>query len=284
MAGKRATKKRTSRKGKSKSHVMTIPQLRKAFEHIETFVELHCKTPKPELVKQFKQEWKLTFKKEIDTKEAEAYVEHALEGLKRKKPSQRKHSGGAMALTGAPILADTRPGLYISPGVNQGSYAQVPAYIDKGFWNPEIGRQYDPVPGQTHYPAATPYGMGSNKVSGGAKTRKRKGKNKQSGGGILEGISSAIGQFSVSSAVNQLMMRPGLYINPVPSTQDNLATANLANALPQSPDPSQTRMNYQSNLTGVEPPFASSSLTRLPTTNSDAPVKAWFSSSDYSTN
>lgn len=280
MAGKRATKKRGSRKGKSKSHVMTIPQLRKAFEHIETFVELHCKTPKPQLVKQFKQEWKLTFKKEIDTKEAEAYVEHALEELKRKKPSQRKHSGGAQTLTGAPLLADTRPGLYISPGVNQGSYAQVPAYIDKGFWNPEIGRQYDPVPGQTHYPAYTPYGMGSNRVSGG--TRKRKGKNQQSGGGIFDTISSAIGDLSVSKAVNQFIMRPGLYIDPVPSFQDNAATAKLANPLPQSPDPSQTRMNYQSNLTGTEPPNATSSITKLPTVLD--PRHAWFQKADYSTN
>jgi len=279
MAGKRATKKRTSKKTKSKNHVMTIPQLRKAFEHIETFVELHCKTPKPALVKQFKQEWKLTFKKEIDTKEAEAYVEHALEELKRKKPTQRKHSGGAMALTGAPILADTRPGLYISPGVNEGSYAQVPAYIDKGFWNPEIGRQYDPVPGQTHYPAYTPYGMGSNKVSGG--TRK-KGKKQQSGGGVFDSISSAIGQFSASQAVNQLMMRPGLYVSPVPSFQDNTATARLANTLPQSPDPSQTRMNYQSNLTGIHIPNATSSLTKLPTI--EDPLYAWFKKSDYSTN
>jgi hypothetical protein len=281
MAGKRATKKRTSRKTKSKSHVMTIPQLRKAFEHIETFVELHCKTPKPALVKQFKQEWKLTFKKEIDTKEAEAYVDHALEELKRKKPSQRKHSGGAMALTGAPILTDTRPGLYISPGVNEGSYAQVPAYIDKGFWNPEIGRQYDPVPGQTHYPAYTPYGMGSNRVSGGTR-KKRGGKKQQSGGGVLDTISDAIGQFSASRAVNQLMMRPGLYVSEVPSAQDNLATARLANSMPQSPDPSQTRTNYQSNLTGIEPPFASSSITRLPTITN--PLQAWFQKSDYSTN
>ena len=234
MAGKRATKKRGSRKQKSKSHVMTIPQLRKAFEHIETFVELHCKTPKADLVKQFKQEWKLTFKKEIETKEAEAYVEHALEELKRKKPSQRKHSGGAYALTGAPILADTRPGLYISPGVNEGSYAQVPAYIDKGFWNPEIGRQYDPVPGQTHYPSATPYGLGSNQAGGRTKKRRRN----QKGGGIFD----AMGQF---------FMRPTFSSTPPPNVLDDVTTASMAKPLPPGGDPSQSKTPYQSNLTGI---------------------------------
>jgi hypothetical protein len=273
MAGKRATKKRGSRKQKSKSHVMTIPQLRKAFEHIETFVELHCKTPKADLVKQFKQEWKLTFKKEIETKEAEAYVEHALEELKRKKPSQRKHSGGAYALTGAPILADTRPGLYISPGVNEGSYAQVPAYIDKGFWNPEIGRQYDPVPGQTHYPAYTPYGLGSNRVSGGTRKKGKKQQKQQQGGGLFD---------SIGSAVNQFMMRPALYMNPVPTAQDNAASAFMAKPLPQSGDPSQTRLNYQSNLRGTEPPYTSSTITNLPTTQ-NLGINAWFKNSDYST-
>ena len=235
MAGK--TKKRQSKKqGRSKKHVMTIPQLRKAFEHVETFIELHHKKSKPDLVRAFKEEWKKTFKKEIDIKEAEAYVEHALEEIRHKKPHERKHSGGAMALAGAPILQDTRPGLYISPGVNQGSYAQVPAYVDSGFWNPEIGRQYDPVPGQTHYPAYTPYNMGSNKVSGGG-TRKKTRQNKQFGGDFWNNAT-------------QFLTNP-FPAQPVPSTLNNITSAVMAKSLPQSPDPSQTHLPYASNLTGA---------------------------------
>jgi hypothetical protein len=261
MAGKRGTKKRSS--SKKSNHVFTIPELRKAFEHIETFVELHCKKSVPVLSKLFKEEWKKTFKKDITMKEAEAYVENELKIIHQKKPSERKHSGGAMALTGAPILADTRPGLYISPGVNEGSYAQVPAYVDKGFWNPEIARQYDPVPGQTHYPAYTPYGMGSNKaLIGGRRTRRNN--KKQTAGGLLSAASQFFG------------MRPIFGDMPPPSFADNARNAAMASApLPQSPSPAETRLAYASNLTGQGIPVNPSSVTVLPTT-ANIPA-AWYS-------
>jgi hypothetical protein len=254
MAKKRgATKKKGAKK--QHAHVMTIPQLRKAFEHVETFVELHHKKPRKELVSLFQEEWKLTFKKEIDTNEAEAYVDHALSEIQHKNPKDRKHSGGAMALTGAPVLSETRPGLYISPGVNEGSYAQVPAYVDKGFWNPEQGRSYDPVPGQTHYPSATPYGLGSNRVSGGAKKNTRK---KQKGGGFLD----------------QFFMRPVFSYNPPPAYLDTVTTAALAKTLPQSPDPSQTELSYQSCYKGLGLPLGGVSLLRPSTT--PIPTSNWF--------
>jgi hypothetical protein len=248
-------KKRGSKKQqKQKQAIMTIPQLRKAFEHVETFVEIHCKKPEKELVKLFQEEWKKTFKKEIDTKEAEAYVAHALEIIHQKHPKDRKHSGGAMALTGAPILQDTRPGLYISPGVNQGSYAQVPAYVDKGFWNPEIGRYYDPVPGQTTYPSATPYGLGSNAFTGGSRKNKtKKNKNKSQKGGTILG------------AVNQFLFRPTFSTQPPPSLLDNVTSAAMAKTLPQSPDPSQTRIPYLSNLNGPGERAIYATATPIPT-------------------
>jgi hypothetical protein len=267
MAGKtkkRGTKKGSTKKRQTKSSVLTIPELRKAFEHVETFVELHCKKPKAVLVKLFKEEWKKTFKKQIDTKEAEAYIENELQAIHHKKPHQRKHSGGAMALQGAPILSETRPGLYISPGVNQGSYAQVPAYVDKGFWNPEIGRQYDPVPGQTHYPDATPYGMGSNKALVGGTRRKKK--NQQKGGDVL----GAIGQF---------FMRPVFTQSPPPNVFDNTTTKLMAIDNKQlGPSPAENNINsrYLSDLNGINPPQFKTTVTTLPTT-SDTP-KAWYTS------
>jgi len=251
MAKKRGATKKKGSKKQQQSHVMTIPQLRKAFEHVETFVELHHKQPRKELVALFREEWKLTFKKEIDAKEAEAYVDHALDEIQHKNPKNRKHSGGAMALTGAPVLSETRPGLYISPGVNQGSYAQVPAYVEKGFWNPEQGRSYDPVPGQTTYPSATPYGLGTNTVSGGGSKNTRK---KQKGGGFLD----------------QFFMRPVFSYNPPPSYLDNVTTSCMAKTMPQSPDASQTVLPYQSNFMGVGVP-SRTTFTPIPTTN-------WFSS------
>jgi hypothetical protein len=125
----------------------------------------------------------------VDEEAAKAYVEHALSEIPKKHPKQRRHHGGAVALGGAPLLAnDTRPGLYISPGVNQGSYAHVPAYVDKGFWNPEQARDYDPVPGQTHYVTRTPMGLGSNQA-GGTRSRTRK---QQKGGSLMATMAQMI--------------------------------------------------------------------------------------------
>ena len=250
--GKHKTKTQKKQKGqknqknqKNQSAVMTIPQLRKAFEHVETFVEIHSQKPKRELVPLFQEEWKKTFYKEIDRKDAEAYVEHALSEISQKDPKHRKHSGGAQPLAGAALLADTRPGVYISPGVNNGSYAQVPAYIDKGFWNPSIGRTYDPVQGQTTYPVYTPATLGSNAALKGGARRKRqtqrqrnRSSRNQQGGGIVD----AMTQF--------FTMRPIFSTVPPTNVGDDATTAAMAKPLPQSPDPSQTRTPYLSPLTG----------------------------------
>jgi hypothetical protein len=191
----KATKRTKSRKAQHHGHVMTIPELRRAFEHIESFVEIHSHKPKETLVKEFRQEWERTFKKEVDTVSAKAYVEHVLEQVKHKKPHERRHSGGAMPLAGAPLAYDaTRPGLYVSAGVNQGSYAVVPSYVQSGFnvAIPEIAKQMDPVAGQTVYPTRTPAGLGDNSVMfGGGKKGK---KTKQSAGGLLGDISTAVTQ------------------------------------------------------------------------------------------
>jgi len=233
-AGTKKQKKQKKQKKGHQSEVMTIPELRKAFESIETFLELHANHPRKELVKLFQQEWKKIFHKEIETKEAEAYVEHALQELKGKNPKQRRHAGGAMPLGGAPLLYDTRPGEYISPGVNQGSYPHVPAYVDRGFWNPEIGRQYDPVPGQTHYPSATPYGLGSNQAGGRTKKRRRN----QKGGNIVD-------------AVGQFFMRPIFSSAPPTNVLDDVTSASMAKSVPPGSDASQCKTPYQSNLTGI---------------------------------
>jgi len=238
--GKRKSKTQKKQLKQSKQgHIMTIPQLRKAFEHVETFVEIHSQKPKRELVQLFQEEWKKTFYKEIDVADAEAYVDHALQEINQKHPRQRKHSGGAQPLAGAALLADTRPGVYISPGVNSGSYAQVPAYIDKGFWNPAIGRTYDPVQGQTTFPVYTPTTLGSNAALKGGTRRRQKSRN-QKGGSIL----GALNQF--------FTMRPVFFTVPPTSIGDDATSAAMAKPLPQSSDPSQTRTPFLSPLTGKD--------------------------------
>jgi len=226
----RKTKKASA---KAKVHIMTIPEIRRAFEHVETFVEIHASKPKHELVAAFQNEWRLTFKKEVDKEGATAYVEHVLSELPKKHPKHRRHHGGAVPLSGAPLLGgETHPGVYIVPGVNQYSYAQVPNYVDKGFWNPEQARDYDPVPGQTHYVTRTPMGLGSNQA-GGAKTRKQK-KQTQQGGGL-------------GSIMNQFVFNP-FASSPSPTSplKDGYSYLN-ATELPDSPDASQRHPSYQMN-------------------------------------
>ena len=234
-------KTKKAKKGEHHDGIMTIPELKRAFEHVEEYVELHHTVPLTKLVPMFQEEWKRTFYREVDRGSAKAYVQHALKQLEHKPHKERRHYGGAMALTGAPLDYTTRPGLYITPGVDQGSYAVVPKYIDSGFWNPEQGRDYDPVAGQTHYVTRTPEGMGSNAVhfkggsrqsqSGGKKTLKRK----QRGGDFLNDL---------YVAAKQAIFNPQVAtVPPLNPIDDGIR---MFRGLPvgPSPDASQRGPNY----------------------------------------
>jgi len=215
---------------------MNIPELRQAFEHIEQWVR--SRTDKgPGLVRAFQEEWDHTFRKPVDKASAEAYIEHVRSetppSVKKTRRRQRQSGGTAAPLAGAPLDYTTRPGLYITPGVNQGSYAQVPAYVQSGFWNPEVAQLYDPVPGQTIYPTRTPLGMGSNLAGGGKK--KRKG-GSQKGGSLWS---------SSMDSIHQLMMRPIPAGSQPPNPAFDAQTGMRGQPLGQSPDVTQTRLNYQ---------------------------------------
>ena len=228
MSQKKHRKQQKTKKVAKGVHVMTIPELRRAFEHVEAFVEIHASMPKQELVKAFQKEWRLTFKKEVDEEGAKAYVEHALAEIPKKHPRHRRHHGGAVPLVGAPLMGnEVRPGVYTAPGVDQGSYAMVPAYVDKGFWNPEQARGYDPVAGQTHYVTRTPMGMGSNQA-GGSKTKKRS----QKGG-------------SVMSVLQQALFNPFMGGDVPTSPLKDAASWWNVTGMPPSPDASQRNPPYK---------------------------------------
>jgi hypothetical protein len=226
----RRTKKQ-SKKGKqskSKSHIMTIPELRRSFEHIETFVHQHKRSK--DLVKMLQEEWLKVFKKKLDKESASAFVNHTVK--------ESGMIGGGSQLTGAPLDYTTRPGLYISPGINQGSYAQVPNYVSSGFWNPEPGQSYDRVIGQTVYPDRTPAGLGDNtviglKMAGGRKTKKNK--RKQTGGDPLR---------TLGTALNQFLFRPVQSTIP-PSIPQDVLTASKGESIGPSPLSYQNKLDYQ---------------------------------------
>lgn len=196
----RKTRRRHSEK-RAKG-IYSIPELRRSFEHIEEYIseKIALKESKEKLIKDLRKEWSKVFFKDLDKKSAEAFVS---ERLSKKHTSRhrsyRKYGGGggvqlsntSTPIAGAPLDYSTRSGIYLAPEsiptqaghlpVSDGSKSNFGSYIpyvDKGFWNPEPGQSYDPVPGQTRFPTSTPVGMGSNTVhfgsKGGGKRRSRK--------------------------------------------------------------------------------------------------------------
>ena len=170
---------RSTRKKPKKSSIHSIPELRRSFEYIEKYVDDKIKSgkTKEQIIRSLKKEWERVFFKELDRKSAEAFVNdrNSYRQCSQKRRTLRK-SGGM-----APIDYTTRPGIYVPPGqipVN----GQIPPlggnfidYISKGFWNPEPGQSYDPVPGQTRYNTSVPVGMGDNRITGGSRKLRRGG-------------------------------------------------------------------------------------------------------------
>ena len=161
----RKTRRHSARK--SEKGIASIPELRRAFEHIEEVIDrkVKQKVPKEEISKELRKEWQGVFFKTLDKKSADAYVDERMSQKGRRVTRRARRSsrskGGAQAIAGAPLDYMTRQGVYLAPGQIPtaqghlplssgapsafGSYVQ---YVDKGFWNPEPGQSYDPVPGQ----------------------------------------------------------------------------------------------------------------------------------------
>jgi len=200
----RKTRKHGSNK-KSKG-IYSIPELRRSFEHIESYVngKIAQKESKEKLVKDLRKEWSKVFFKDLDKKSAESFVSDRLS----KKHKRRTLKGGA-ALAGAPLDYTTRQGIYLAPGQipdsaghlplsdgTQSSFGSFVPYVDKGFWNPEPGQSYDPVPGQTRFPTSVPVGMGSNLVNqkGGKRQIRRAGQTRRRGGGLIRDMGTVLSQ------------------------------------------------------------------------------------------
>jgi len=109
--------------------MMTIPQLRKAFDHMESFtLSLLQRVGDPKKRRQaFQEEWMRTFHRSVDDKAADAYLQFESKKMKKgtTKKQKQKQRGGA-DLGGAPLDYSTRPGIY-------GVYGEFPQYISGGF-------------------------------------------------------------------------------------------------------------------------------------------------------
>jgi len=190
----------------SKSEVHTIPQLRRLFENIEEFVDSRVQKheAKDKLSRELQKEWKRVFMKELDKKQADAFVEDRMKSKRVLRHTIKK--GGSHPLAGAPLDYSTRQGIYLAPnsipvngqlplsnaqglqsGIkNGGGYGSYVDYVNSGFWNPEDSSTYDPIEGQQPWPQ--PYAStGSNEVKGSMKGgfKKSKKSRKVRGGNAL---------------------------------------------------------------------------------------------------
>jgi hypothetical protein len=206
-----------TRKGKSKQKVrpLTVPQLRKAFEHIEAHVVKSGYDTDA-----FRKEWKKTFGKDVSEEAAKDYLMFV--------KSTGKQSGGG--LQGAPLDYVTRA------GADPSTAAQVPPYVQSGFFIPE--KSFGAGSGVTESigpKLPLPADVGSNLVSKGGARKTRKGKKVQKGGALFP---------SLSTAVSEFMSRPFLANSP-PNVLNDLQYASKGQASElSSPRPEINPLKY----------------------------------------
>lgn len=148
---------------KHKSKTMTIPQLRKAFEHMDRFRD----------VESFRKEWKKTFGKEITKESAQDYLHY----VSSKKGSTQR--GGA-----APLDYTLRAGADLPYGSYNTYVAGGFGFANQDSLTAQCGKETWPSP---------PSGIGCNLQGGGSKRKTRKS-NKQKGG-ALPSLSTALSEF-----------------------------------------------------------------------------------------
>ena len=217
---------------KTKRAIQTIPQLRKAFDHIEKIAKEGAS------LETFQDEWKKVFSHDIDAQAAQSFLRfHS----KKNRTKKNKQKGGAAPLAGAPLDYTTRPGTYDTP------YGSFLDYLSSGFNFYDKINTNSFVPTQCGKENITPQlaaNMGSNKVGGG-KTRRR-----QRGGAFP----------SLSELATALSFRPMPSTSPTTVLQD-AQTAFKGQTLPPSPSPADGTPPYRPNPL-VAPSLPSYDITR----------------------
>jgi len=245
-----------------KGKAVTIPELRRSFEYMERVADegLSRKESHDKVALTIRKEWRKTFNKDLDKKSAELFVTNRMKHTKGRRRMTTKHSGGAAALSGAPLDYTTRQGLYLAPGQvpdldghlpltgnkasNFGSYLE---YVTKGFGVgiPEIAQDmpYNTngyVPGMPAWPV--PYaGTGSNAVhfaaKGGSRSNSRRKLRK--GGGLLNDKIESMG-----ATLSQAFNRP-VGTSAPPSLVQDLQSKWYGSQVGPSPDQIQRQVSYQ---------------------------------------
>lgn len=171
---------------------MTIPQLRKAFEHMDKYRD----------VESFRKEWKKTFGKEITKQSAEDYLRYV--STKSKHVSlPHAQKGGASALGAAPLDYTMRAGTDLP-------YGSYPQYVASGFGFANQDSLTAQCGKETQlFPEPLP-GSGCNILKGGKRKTRKNRKNTQKGGALP----------SLATAASEFLSRPAGMSSPPGPIQD----------------------------------------------------------------
>jgi hypothetical protein len=228
---------------KYKGSSMTIPQLRKSFDHMESFTLslLRRESDAKKRRKAFQHEWMKTFHRSVDDKAADAYLQ--FESKKLKKGKTKKQRGGT-ALGGAPLDYSTRPGIY-------GVYGEFPEYISGGFAT--MGNATNKMAIQEGCNSAaeaakfqapyTGFGAASLASQKGGKSRRTKGKRSRKEKKLRGGAFPSISEFASAAAFRPItptappsMFYQGMMDSkgqpPYPSAAANTGTPNYQQLKP----------------------------------------------------
>lgn len=245
-----ATRK-NKKTSKQSNNPMTIPQLRKAFDHIEGFTQnlvKQTKNPKERRVA-FQKKWRSVFYRPVDDKTADVYLNFEAKKHCQKTKKTKKSQKGGSALAGAPLDYSTRPGDY-------GVHGVFPAYVESGFdiydkinqdsVSQQCGKEFDKFP-------LPPSNMGSNLVSQeGGKRRKSKKTRRNNRKNQMGGFPT-IAEFAQS-----LSYRPILATTPTMPIYDG-QMAWKGQPLPLSSSPASDNPGYQS----IKPTILNATATSI---------------------
>jgi hypothetical protein len=155
--------KKTRKSKQQKSKAMTIPELKRAFDKVESSISRIRSLSASEQIKEFQKVWRETFGKELEKSAAEAYLkvkfsEKPKRGTRKMKKMMK---GGGAPLAGAPIDYQTRPGI-------DGPSVSYPAYLSAGLAGYDKFNQfaYKADCGVKDITPSLPAGLGSNQAGG----------------------------------------------------------------------------------------------------------------------
>ena len=219
------TRSKTSTRSKVNKSVLTIPELRKAFAHMDKVVESLRNVAKhsfSDAVVVYREEWRKTFKRDLSPADAASYLKFRY-GLKSAKTRRSKTRGGSRgAMAGAPLDYQMRPGV-------NGVYGNFPTYQSQG-----LDRYY-----------ASAVNSDCGKLNGFPTDGSAAS---QAGGGMLDALFRPLIPTSpVSSPYAAMMTDPGKGTPPYPS-----------------PDPVGLAPLREYKTAWVEPTFAGAHVRNFP--------------------